>query len=267
LKKGRPFLEIFASALHEDYRFPLLELFAFLYTLGAFGFATALTDIFTVSNEIWVYMLISTLMGVPLLVFLLLVFKNVAYGLGGDLEKGTIQTLLSYPLKRWKILTAKLLSALGAALLLFFGIQLAVLVIMAPSVILPNIGIILLTYFANCGYVLLLTTIILLITLFIKKGGIGLVVGIAVYFSIGIVTSMIQFVALVTGSTAPLQIIALLNPSTAVSLHYGVLQSIVMNIAWQPTLTEAVFYVIGNYAITALLFSLAYYYFCRRLSI
>jgi len=35
--KGKPFLEVLSSALHEDYRFPILEIFAFLYVLGTFA--------------------------------------------------------------------------------------------------------------------------------------------------------------------------------------------------------------------------------------
>ncbi len=35
--KGRPFLEILASALNEDYRFPILEVFAFLFALSTFA--------------------------------------------------------------------------------------------------------------------------------------------------------------------------------------------------------------------------------------
>jgi ABC-type transport system involved in multi-copper enzyme maturation permease subunit len=266
MKKGKPFLEIFASAVHEDYRFPILELFAFLYAIGAFGFAA--TNLISGTNittdEKWIFMLISTLMGTPLLVFLISILKNIAYGLGGDLEKGTIQTLLSYPLKRWSILTAKLLSALGVSALLFFGIQLTALVVMAPGIILPNIGTVLLTYIANFGYVLLLSAIILLITLFVKKGGVGLLMSIVAYFAIGIVNAIMLFVAAATSSNLPLQIIALLNPATALTAHYGFTPS---NITWAPTLTEAALYVFVNYAIVAVLFSFVYFYFSRRLSI
>jgi ABC-type transport system involved in multi-copper enzyme maturation permease subunit len=130
--------------------------------------------------------------------------------------------------------------------------------------ILSNIGLILLLYAANFGYVLLLTSIILLFALFIKKGGAALVVGIAVYFAIGIVTSIVLLFASISGSAALLQAVALLNPSTTLSAHYGYIPP---NIAWTPSLTEVTYYVLGNYAITALLFFLAYYYFSRRLSI
>lgn len=34
MKRGKPFLEVFASAVHEDYRFPILELFVFFLRFG-----------------------------------------------------------------------------------------------------------------------------------------------------------------------------------------------------------------------------------------
>ncbi len=262
MKKGKPFLEIFASAVHQYYKFPILELFAFLFALGTF--ASGLRGFSLTSDGTLVFMLISKLMSISLFIFLVLVFKNVAYGLSGDLERGTIQTSLSYPLRRRDILTAKLLSALGVSFLLFFGIQLTALVVIAPGAILPNIGIVLLTYIANFGYVLFLTAIILLVALFIKRGVISLIVGIVVYFALGIITSIISSVASVTGSATLLQIIALLNPSTALTAHFGFTPG---GISWVPTLIEASFYVIGNYVIIASLFFLAYYYFSRRLNI
>lgn len=263
MKKGKPFLEIFASAAYEDYRFPTLEIFVFLFVLGYFAFAN-LNATSIRSEELMIYWLVSSAMEIPLFIFLILIFKNIAYGFGGDLEKGIIQTYLSYPLSRKKILTAKLLSAIGIAILLFFGIQIAALLIQAPAMILPNIGIILLLYAANFGYVLLLTSMILLFALFIKKGGAALVVGIGVCFAIGIATSIVWFFASISGSAVLLQAIALLNPSTALSAHYGYISG---NIVWSPSLTEVTYYVVGNYAITALLFFVAYYYFSRRLSI
>ena len=83
MKKGKPFLEIFASAVHEDYRFPILELFAFLYALGTF--ASGVGGVSLTSDETLVFMLISNLMSISLFIFLILVFKNIAYGLSSGL--------------------------------------------------------------------------------------------------------------------------------------------------------------------------------------
>lgn len=111
-KKGSAFLEIFASTLQQDYRFPILEIFAFLYTLGTFIFVS-FGRISGVMDERTAFQLVTSLMGLPMFIFIILIFKNIAYGLGNDLEKGTIQTFFSYPLKRRSILTAKLFQHSG----------------------------------------------------------------------------------------------------------------------------------------------------------
>ena len=153
--KGKPFLEVLFSAIHEDYRFPFLELFAFLYALGTFVFASfgvtigAQGTVQGTANEVITYGAVNSILSLPLLIFIILIFKNIAHGLGNDLEKGIIQTYFSYPLKRLGILTAKLLSALGVALLLFLGIQISGLYILAPDIVLPQLGTVLLTYAAN----------------------------------------------------------------------------------------------------------------------
>jgi len=183
--KGKPFLEIFASALHEDYRFPILEIFAFLYALGTFVFASfgPIMTQQTVSNESMAYNLTASLLGLPLFIFIIFIFKNVAYGLGSDLEKGIIQTYFSYPLKRRGILTAKLLSAIGVALVLFLTIQISALYVLAPDIISPYLGTVLLTYAANLSYPLLVAGIMLLVTLALKRGGLTIVIGIVLKYS------------------------------------------------------------------------------------
>ena len=101
--KGKPFLEVLASAIHEDYRFPFLEIFAFLYALGTFVFASFGVTITSqgTTNEAIAYTTVNSILNIPMFIFIILVFKNIAYGLGSDLEKGIIQTYFSYPLKRW----------------------------------------------------------------------------------------------------------------------------------------------------------------------
>jgi hypothetical protein len=88
--KGKPFLEILAASIHEDFRFPILEVFAFLYAISTFvlvqiggGYTLSIAG----SEESLAYSLVSIQMGTPLFIFLILIFKNVAYGFGSDLEK------------------------------------------------------------------------------------------------------------------------------------------------------------------------------------
>jgi ABC-type transport system involved in multi-copper enzyme maturation permease subunit len=264
--KGRPFLEIFASALHEDYRFPILEIFAFLYALGTFVFASFTTmTAASATGELTAYSVTSSLLGIgmSLFVFLILIFKNIAYGLGSDIEKGIIQTFFSYPLKRRWILSAKLLSALGVALLLFISIQISALYVLAPDVVAPYFGIVLLTYAANLSFPLLTAGIILLVTLVLRRGGLALVLGIVLYFALGIIGNLVMFVAFATKSALGLQIISVISPNFVLARYYQY-APFGGGEFWTPTFTEVLLYLGASYVIVASLFFVAYFYFSRR---
>ena len=265
--KGRPFLEIFASALNEDFRFPILEIFAFLYVLGTFALANLLPTTFTnVTGESTAYTLASSLLGLPLFIFLILIFKNIAYGLGSDIEKGIVQTYFSYPLKRHSILSAKLLSALGVSFALFFGIQISSLYILAPDVVAPYFGTVFLTYAANLSYPLLIAGVILLVTLVLKRGGLALVLGIVLYFALAIVQSLVTVISSATKSALGLQIISVFSPNFALATYYQLYGPLGSQI-WTPSFTEVLAYVGASYAIVFSLFLLGYFYFSRRMNL
>jgi ABC-type transport system involved in multi-copper enzyme maturation permease subunit len=264
--KGKPFLEIFASALNEDYRFPVLEVFAFLYALGTFVFAGLGTQ-FAQTGEAFAHNLVNSLSGFPLFIFVILILKNIAYGLGNDLEKGVIQTLLSYPLKRRYILTAKLLSALGIALLLYLGIQIFAFFIMAPDVILNYFTTVLLTYLATMSSTLLIAGLVLLLALGLKRGGLALIVGIVLYFALGIIASLVTFMA--PGSDMAFRVYAVITPNLVLQRYYlgGRGFPPFTKDIWIPTFSEVLLYVGAGYLIVALIFAIGYIYFERRLGI
>lgn len=210
------------------------------------------------------YGVVSSLLGIPLFIFIILIFKNIAYGLGNDIEKGIIQTLFSYPLKRRWILSAKLLSALGVALLLFLSIQISALYVLAPDVIAPYLGTVLLTYAASLSFPLLIAGIMLLITLIIRKGSLALVSGIVLYFALGIVQSLAMFVAFATKSPSVLQIISVFSPNVILGIYYSPGLPLGGSEIWAPTFTEVLLYMGASYMIVAILFLIAYSYFSRR---
>lgn len=267
--KGKPFLEIFASAMNEDYRFPLLEVFAFLYALGTFALVNLMPFMSTsTSGEHTAYAATSSLMSVLLFMFVILVFKNIAYGLGSDIEKGIVQTYFSYPLKRRSILSAKLLSALGASLALFLSIQISSLYILAPNIVAPYIGTVLLTYLASLSYPLLITGIILLMTLVLRRGGLALVSGIVLYFALSIVQGLVTVLSVATKSTLGLQIMSVFSPSFALAMHYQSYGYYPPNSQpWVPSFTEVLGYAGASYLIVFSLFVLGYLYFSRRMSL
>ncbi len=266
--KGKPFLEVLSSALHEDYRFPILEIFAFLYALATFVLSSFTPFIYITSTQpgAATYNAITPLLALPLFIFLILVFKNIAYGLGNELEKGIIQTFFSYPLKRRGILTAKLVSALGVSLLLFLTIQISALSILAPDLVLPHLDTVLLTYAASLSTIFFISGIMLLLTLKLRRGGITLVVGVVLYFAISIVTNIAVFYSFATKSTIALQILSVFSPNLALQQYYGLLPEILGDF-WAPTLFEVQLYVVASYVAVAFIFFLGYYYFSRRLNL
>jgi len=266
--KGRPFLEIFVSALSEDYRFPILELFAFLFALGTFATANLSSILVTnATGEAAAYSLTSSMLGFPLFIFAILIFKNMAYGLGSDIEKGVIQTFFSYPLKRRTILSAKLLSALGFSLVLLFSIQIPALYILAPGIVAPYIGTVLLTYVVSLGAYLQIAGVILLVTLILKKGGLALVVGIVLVFGFSIAASLVEFAASATKSVLSLQILSVFSPNVALSMHYQILGTSMISQVWTPSFTEVIAYTGASYAVALFLFILGYVYFSRRMNL
>jgi len=270
--KGRPFLELFASSLNEDYRFPILELFCFLYAVGAFifaGFSIGLGGIGASSDAV-AYGLTSSLLGFPLFIFVILILKNVAFGLGNDLEKGIIQTFFSYPIKRHWILSAKLLSAVGVGLLPFIGILTSALYVLAPDVVGPHLGIVLLTFLTNLSEPLIVTSIVLLITLLLKRGALGLVLGIVTYFALAIIQGIVVAIATFTNNVVGLQILSLISPSLIEARYFSTQTTgpfFAPTIGWAPTFTDVLVYTAGSYFIVIILFLLGYTFFSRKLNL
>ena len=265
--KGKPFLEILASALHGDYKFPIPEFLAFLFLLSSFvfasfgGFASQ-----GIPEEYFVFFMTNSLMGLPLFILVMLLLKNIASGIGNDLEKGIIQTILAYPLRRRSILTAKLLSAFGVAILLFLGAQISALFILAPDMVVPNLPVVLLTYAANMSSALFIASITLLMTLLLRKGSLAVLIGIMFFFLFGILTSLVSFIARAMDSLLPMQLYSVYSPSFAIRFYYSSLQGMV-HVFWAPSFSEALMYIGAGYSITAFIFILSYFYFCRRLNV
>jgi ABC-type transport system involved in multi-copper enzyme maturation permease subunit len=267
MRKGKPFLEILASALQGDYKFPIPEFLTFLFLLSSFVFASfgGIASPGT-PEEYFVFHMTNSLMGLPLFILAMLLFRNIASGIGNDLEKGIIQTFLAYPLKRRSILTAKLLSAFGVAILLFLGTQISALYILAPDMVVPNLQVVLLTYVAHLSFAFFVGSVTLLLTLLFRKGSLGVITGIMLFFFFSILLSLVSFLAQAMNSLLPLQLYSLIAPSLSVSYYYGSLHPRA-HVLWAPTLSEVLLYIGAGYGITVLIFFLAYLYFCRRLNI
>jgi hypothetical protein len=141
------------------------------------------------------------------------------------------------------------------------------LYIIAPGIVMPYLGTVLLTYAASLSFPLFVAGLILLVTLVLRRGGIALVAGIMLYFAMSIVQGLLSFVAYATKSILGLQIISVLSPNVALGTYYGILQSSPLGQPWTPSFTEVLGYVGASYAITVLVFLLGYAYFTRRMNL
>lgn len=273
--KTRPFLEVFASALKEDYGFPTLELVAFAYILATIILATTLSgssgigSIYFTEETLTIYAL--RFIGNPLMALLvtglffgLLVLKNIAYSFGNDLERGVIVSLLSYPLKRRSLFTAKLLSSLGVPFMLFVALQFFLVSLLTPGLV--SIPIVLATILAANSYSLVVASIVLVLTVRFKRGSRALMVGIVLYFASFFIFMFSLIMAVPAGPIA-LKVASILFPILPLQLHYQIGWDPIILKVWTPSLSEAFLYIGAAYVLTVSILALACLYFERRLEI
>ena len=269
--KGRPFLEVFTCALSEDHWFPILELLVLLcalwtfFTAGIAGVSSSYSDFITV--EAFTYNLVFSFTWPLIIMVGIPIVKNIAYGLGSDVEKGIIHTLFSYPLTRGYILTARLLSALVIPLLLFLGISIFGLFLYFPDVILADPGTAALTYAAQISPLLLTAGLLLLLALRLRRGVPTLLAGLTLCFMLFVIfDSIANSIAWGTGSDWSLKIYAVITPNLALQEYYvGTLG--VSSRTWVPNFSEVLLYVLASYLLVAAVFIIGYVYFKRRLRI
>ncbi|MEM2110522.1 MAG: hypothetical protein QXX08_01430 [Candidatus Bathyarchaeia archaeon] len=158
------------------------------------------------------------------------------------------------------------------ALVLFLGIQLLALFVLAPDIIREYFYTVLLTYLANLSSALLIAGFVLLIALVLKRGGLALVIGIVLYFALGIIGSMATFLSS-TGSDIPLKVYAVISPSVALGRYYaryyyagaGSISPFTPTEIWVPSFSEVLLYIGAAYSLVAFVFLIGYVYFDRRL--
>lgn len=281
VRHKKPFVEVLSLSLKEDYRFPLLEVFAFLYSLSTFTFASfqgnvtissidqTLSQPPTITSQMAAYTATSSLLGLPLVVLVLLVLKNAAYGLGNDLERGIIQTIFSYPLGRFRILLTKLISALLIPLTMFIVVQIAALYLLAPDIVSSSLSTVLLTFAANLSEPILVAVIVLLATLLLRRGGISLITGVVLFFALQILANFATFVAAATNSPLILQALSVINPGVALSWHFigsgGT--SARFNQLWNPSISDVLNYVLFGYLNIFAVLLVGILYFTKRFNL
>jgi len=243
------------------YRFPLAEIYAALYTF--FLVVSAIPQFGGVSSLIvfFAYLYFATIL--PKFITNILIAKNVAYGFAGEIERGLMQTYLTYPIKRLDIFVVKvftcilvpyfyfIFSLLLASYLLYFE----VFEIYGSQVLLLIISV--------AGPCILFGAIITAASLFIRRGGASLGLGIAAYFTIAILEMAMLYFAGATRRYEYILALFVLEPYLAFASHYG---STFMPFVHLPSITfeEAASYLIAHYFLSFIVFAVIAFYFIRR---
>lgn len=280
MPKKRAFMEVLAISLSEDCRFPVLEVFTFLYVIATIFFSNMsltsysfMTLQYIKSEEALAFSLVEGLTGFPIFMLLLLIIKNIAFGLGNDLEKGTMQTFLSYPLSRKMLLTARLISSVGVEILLFLGIQVFVLYIIAPYSVSTYLITVILTYVAALCFPLFITGLALLLSLVLKKGSWALIVGILMQFVMQMLATTATYLSTAAGSDIIIKIFSVINPIIALERYYRsnpqhfVQAEFFGRNVWSPSFSEALSFIGVGCVLVIVIFLVAYFYFEKRLEI
>ena len=270
-RKGPAFTEMLSIFLKQDYRFPVLEIFAFLFSMGILISTSSLQG-YNTTYLAYSYLGTGGAIGLPILVFMILIWKNVSFGLGGDLEKGLMQTFLAYPLSRRRLLGARLLSSVGVALGILSLAELVVLLIMMPGFASQQASTLLLNYLSVLATPILITMIVLLVCVLVKSSGVPLLIGIVTYFFAGLFLNLFVGLAEQTKDAALLGFTYLLNPAIAFQSYYnynfnGGSTGFFNSTLGIPGFESTMAYLVGNYAISVILLAVSAFWFARKLEL
>jgi len=244
--------------LQQDLRFPILEGFAFVFVLSAFFFGVMNQS---QSSAQIASQYASIVMEISLLIFMVLIWRNVSSGIGAELEKGQMQTYLTYPLSRGRLYFARLLSSVGVPLMVFAASQILALVIVAPAFLVREGGTFWLVYLAAFGTPLFITAFILLMAQASKQGGLSLVAGVFSYFFLGLFLPVFVSLAESYHNAVAVGMLSVLNPLSPVLNHFNGDNCLGFGCVPPPTLLLAQEYVIANYIVSACFFTAGYFWF------
>jgi len=264
-----PTLEILAMEFSTAYRFPIPEVLIFLYVFFPLFFSHVARAIPVSTEEASLLLVISLSQGVMGLITLILILRNVAYGLANEIKKGLMQTYLTYPVGRGRLLLVKLISGIlvpigfvATSVLVFTAINFPELALKYPHVLVVGLA-------SSLGEILLLGSIMFLSAIIIKRGGTSLAVGIALMFILQIADLALSITASITGWEGLWHIRYLLGPSLAFLTYYqapGAQAGVVVSDGetFVPEFWECMGYLVGHYALIIAICLASLIYFMRR---
>ncbi len=204
-------------SVQEDYRMPVAELFAFLMALAPLTLYASGVN-YGVLKGSAAFSFLSSALGLAAFLFLILILKNVSFGIGADLEKGITNTFLTFPMSRAKYLAAKLVSGAVIPFVMFMLAPLPVALAFAPHF--SDLGVLLLYWGIEASGMMVIIGLMVLVALATKKGSTSLIAGLALYFGSEFANAFAIFYA-ERGNRDLFYALSVLNPSELWTIHYS----------------------------------------------
>ena len=238
---------------------------AVLYVITPLAFSH-LVRALVLSPETRVISAVSLAYGPMEFITLALVLKGISWGLSNEIRKGLIQTYLTYPIGRGRLLALKVFTTVGVPVLyVLLGIWLFALVNL-PELMAEHLGIFLTALAAAVGWVLFLSGLLLLIAILVRRGGLALGLGIGAWFGLSLLRTLLATAGGITGQEAYWHAYYVLSPSTALEDHYRGVHFVHAGLTspFRPELWQCYAYLASHYALAASFFAAALIYFLRR---
>lgn len=268
MKVTRPsvILEFISMELSETWRFPLPELFSFLYVLFPLFFSYLVRSIVMGPPEAKLVFVASLAEGTVSLITILLILKNISYGLANELKGGLIQTYLSYPVGRVALLSVKVFSGILIPLAYVVFSTLTFAYVNLPGLVTKYFNVLALSLLSLIGQLMLAAGLLLLISILVKGGGASLGLGIASLFGLDALSMAFNMLGGTTGEEVYWHAYYLLNPLDALVNHYGSLRFLYVGYGrgFKPSLNQCLTYLSLHYLIVSLIYLASFAYFARR---
>ena len=260
-----PFLELLAMELKGTWRFPLPEVFVFLYAFLALMFGHMVRAAATlVAEEARLLLVINASSGMVGFITMILILKNIAYGLANEIRKGLVQTYLTYPIGRGRFLAIKVISGILVPVGMAAGSVVVFTALILPELALKHLDVFAMSLLGLVAGSLLSAALMLLSAVTVRRGGVSLAVSIGIIFAIQIASSILLMAASISGEEALWRAYYVLNPLYALMQHYRLAGLAPGAEVYRPELWECYAYMAGYYAIVLALYLLTFIYFLRR---
>jgi ABC-type transport system involved in multi-copper enzyme maturation permease subunit len=258
--RGSAFAELLAIFLYLDQRFPVLEGSAFLLFACSLLFSS-------VSNldaqSAYNYMAGPIGLSLTSLILVVLILKN-ASSWGNDYEKGTMQTFLTYPLSRRKVLLARLTSSLILPVVLVTLARFSVVFLVSPSLTLTEFSSLMLGFLTSLSTPLFVAALVVLTVLWAKSGGVPFAIGLLTFFMVFILSAFVIGIAYNGGYPYLAWVVYFFNPVYAFSSYYQGVVAFFGSNQPVPTFVQATALLAGNLAFSLTLLVIGALLFIRR---